>query len=280
MGTNAGLVPNLERSEPANLLRHGDKTVLVDAGDGAAEQLIKAGVPLTKLHTVIINHLHFDHTAGLFAIVALRYQIQAPGQLTVYGPPGTKSSVRGFLAAMHTSPPAGARTKQAPQKTVNVIEVGDGAKFRIGDIAVSAVANSHYSATPGGDPFVSLSYRFDLPRRSIAYTGDTGPSAKLEKLATGADTLISEIIDPDALLARLARTRPDMTAVQLDALRPHFFSEHLPPEQVGLLAAHARIKSVVLTHSDTRPEDSELLRPQIAAKFGGPIAFARDMDCF
>ena len=89
LGTNSGPIPNPERSEPANLLRFGDQVVLVDVGDGAPEQLVKAGVPLKAVTAVVISHLHFDHTGGLFAFLGLRYQAGIQGPLTIYGPPGT-----------------------------------------------------------------------------------------------------------------------------------------------------------------------------------------------
>ena len=47
--------------------------------------------------------------------------------------------------------------------------------------------------------YKSLSFRFDLPGRSIVYTGDTGPSAAVETLAKGADLLVSNFVERVAL---------------------------------------------------------------------------------
>ena len=74
LGTHGGPVPSAQRSQPANLLLEGDRAILVDAGDGAAGQLAKVGVPLPRLSAVFISHLHFDHTGGLPAIIGLRFQ--------------------------------------------------------------------------------------------------------------------------------------------------------------------------------------------------------------
>ena len=280
LGTNSGPIPNPERMEPANLLRFGDDVILVDAGDGAAEQLAKAGVPIAALHQVILSHLHFDHTAGLFAIIAERYQMLAPGVLTIYGPPGTKATVAGMLSAMEPSPPAGARASVPPSETVHVIEIGNGSTFDIGAIKVRAVANTHYIATPGGEAHVSLSFRFDTPGRSIVYTGDTGPSEKVVALARDADLLVSEIINPDATIARFRRARPDVPEAVWAQVKTHFEREHLPPAAVGQMAAAAHVKALVLTHNDTAPANVESLRPAIAATYHGPVSFAHDLDVF
>ena len=62
LGTNSGPIPTPEHSQPAHLLLWKGNPVLVDVGDGAAEQLAKAGVSLSQIETVFISHLHFDHT--------------------------------------------------------------------------------------------------------------------------------------------------------------------------------------------------------------------------
>ncbi|KMS63984.1 beta-lactamase [Sphingobium baderi LL03] len=281
LGTNSGPIPSSDRFEPANLLRAGDQSILVDAGDGASVQLARAGVPLTALHTIIISHLHFDHTGGLFAILGERLQMLAPGVLTIYGPAGTRATVDGLIAGMTPSPPSGPRGQVNPAQTVRVIEVRDGDAFDVGAVRVTAAANSHYDATPGGAAHVSLSYRFDAPGRSIAYTGDTGPSAKVEKLAYRADLLVSEIFDPDVALAAVKKARPELDPSVLAEVRVHFEREHLTTEQVGELAARAGVGELVLTHNPISPDRTEeLMRPGIAREYQGTIRFARDLDTF
>src|SRR5690606_21667302 len=92
--------PQERRAQPANLLVEGDQGILIDVGDGAAQQLGKIGVPLENVQTLFISHLHFDHTGGLFALLARRFQTLVPGKLTIYGPPGTQATVDGLIAAM------------------------------------------------------------------------------------------------------------------------------------------------------------------------------------
>ena len=287
LGTNAGPIPNAARAEPANLLRVGDQNILIDVGDGASWQLAKAGVPLRSVKTVILSHLHFDHSGGLFAFLSQRYQSVSPGEVTIYGPPGTKALVDALVGAMvaaATGPPAARqRLIGGPGDNVKVIELTDGEKFVIGGTAITAAANSHYSFASGSAEaarYVSLSFRFDLPGRSIVYTGDTGPSANVEKLARGADLLIAEIIDPEATLAQFKRDQPGVPDAVMDYIAEHFRKEHLSPREVGLLASRAGVKSLVLTHIAIEPGGISAAKIAIAANYKGPVTFAEDLTQF
>ena len=49
LGTNSGPIPSATRSEPAHLLLWRDQMILIDVGDGAAEQLAKAHANINDL---------------------------------------------------------------------------------------------------------------------------------------------------------------------------------------------------------------------------------------
>ena len=98
LGTAGGPIPTLDRSEPSNLLRAGQTRVLVDAGDGAVNNLARMGVDLTRVQAVFISHHHVDHYGGLLAVIGLAWMTSYPGTLEIYGPPGTAELVA-WLAA-------------------------------------------------------------------------------------------------------------------------------------------------------------------------------------
>ncbi len=117
----------------------------------------------------------------------------------------------------------------------------------------------------------------------IAYTGDTGASAAVEKLAQGADLLVSEMIDYDRTVAEIRRESPGMPPAALAGLKRHLRDHHLSPTEVGQLARVAGVKSVVLTHLSAPDlngsRELEYLR-EIAQSYGGPAVVARDLDEF
>jgi ribonuclease BN (tRNA processing enzyme) len=290
LGTMGGPVADGSRSQPANLLLHGDDAYLVDVGDGTVQQLANAKVALPRVKAVFLSHLHVDHTGGLAALLGLRNQTDVRGVLTVYGPPGTRELVAGIVASMQPAAAAGygmpGKPWAAPQSTVTAIELADGADLSIAGIRVRAAQNTHYDFAPGSAAdkrFKSFAYRFDTGTRAIVYTGDTGPSAAVEKLAAGADLLVSEMIDLETTLASIARAAPGMPEAARGQLSQHLSAHHLTPREVGLLAARARVKAVVVTHFAGGTPDAARTagyRSAIGAAFAGPVTLAADLDRF
>ncbi len=290
LGTQGGPIPLPARSQPANVLVTGDGAYVIDAGDGVAEQLAKAGVPLGAVKAVVLSHLHFDHTAGLFGIISLRWQTSIYSPMTIYGPPGTRQLVDGILASMQPAVAAGyaypGEFERPFEPGISVVEIRDGAKFDLGQGHVTAAKNTHYTFTAGSaddKSFESLALRFDLPDRVIAYTGDTGPSAAVERLAKGADLLVTEMIDFDRTVAEIHRLSPNMPAAAVTGIETHLRDHHVTPEQVGEMAHAADVKSVVITHLSAPAFDGRIgleYLQAIGRHYAGPVAIARDLDSF
>jgi ribonuclease BN (tRNA processing enzyme) len=290
LGTQGSPIPPKTRSQPANLLITRDGDYLIDAGDGVCEQLAKANVSLAQIRAVVLSHLHFDHTAGLFGIISLRWQTSITSPLVIYGPPGTKQLVDGILSSMGPAVEAGyaypGEVHRPFQPGITVAEFRDGASFDLGATHVTAVKNTHYTFPPGSADdarFQSLSFRFATPGRVIAYTGDTGVSPAVEKLATGADLLVSEMIDYEGVVAEIRRESPNMPPAALAGIERHLRDHHLTPKQVGDLARAANVKAVVITHL-SGPElngirELDYIRG-IEESFPGPAVIARDLDEF
>ena len=290
LGTMGGPVPDGHRSQPANAILHDDKTYMVDTGDGTVEQMARAGLPLSGVRAIFLSHLHVDHIGGLAAIIGLRNQTEARDVLAIYGPPGTRELVAGLVASLQPSAKAGygipGKPWTPPEKTVSVVELQDGETVRVDDMTVKAAQNTHYDFAPGSmedRSYKSFALRFDLPDRSIAYTGDTGPSEAVERLASGVDLLVSEMIDMHATMARVARSSPNMPADVKGVMVQHLSTHHLTPEQVGAMAARAKVKALAVTHIAGGTPDAARTRAYaatIAKSFAGPVAIANDLDRF
>lgn len=290
LGTMGGPIASGPRSQPANLLVRGRDAYLIDCGDGALERLAATRIRLQQVHAVILSHLHFDHTAGLQAVLGLRFQTGVEDKLTIYGPPGTRAVVDGLLASMKPAVEAGyglpGETSANPADSVAVVELTDGSTFNLEDVAVTVRQNTHYSFSAGSAAdrhFKSLSFRFAAPDRTIAYTGDTGPSPAVEQLAKDADLLVSEMIDVDRTVANVRRNSPDMSVGAMAGMTQHLSTHHLLPEQVGELAARAGVKSVVVTHivaPTASAGDLLVYLARISATYRGPTVIAEDLDEF
>lgn len=288
LGTASGPNSEAARAQPANALLVRGQLYLVDAGDGAVAQLAKAGLRLPAVQGVFLSHLHFDHTGGMLAVIGLRMQLEVQGTLRVFGPPGTRELVDGLLAASRPAMRAGYGIPgQGWSADIEVVELADGEAVSLDGFEVTVAENSHFSM-PEGDsraaPSVSLSYRFDLADRSIVYTGDTGPSDALAELVQGADLLISEMIDVDAVLALM---RPPGAAApgsseprEATGFAWHMHAHHLTPIQVGELAGAAGVRRLVVTHFAPNPmnqEQAQRYLDAIGENFDGDAELAVDL---
>lgn len=291
LGTQGGPMPSPTRSQPANVLVRPGEAYLIDVGDGAAGRLVASGTQLRWIRGIFISHLHFDHTGGLFAILGLRHQLNFNTPLTIYGPPGTKEMVAGLLAAMRPGVESGyglpGERTVPPETNIRIEELVDGSAVKLQVFTVTAAVNTHYSFTAGSEldrRYKSLSYRFDLPDRSIIYTGDTGPSAAVEKLAYRADLLVSEMIDLPAVLSTVRQQGIVMDPKEIEMMTLHLSTQHLTTDQVGQMAHRAQVGSVVITHfaggGSTEPGAAERYVSEISRQFSGKVMLAHDLDRF
>jgi ribonuclease BN (tRNA processing enzyme) len=287
LGTAGGPDGQASRAQPANALLVGDDLYLVDAGDGAAGQLVKAGFRVPQVKGLFISHNHFDHSGGVLALLGLRMQLQVRDTMSIYGPPGTDSFITGLLDGMEASREAAyGMPGQSWEANVEVKELTQDSVVELNGLTVTVAENSHYKIpdnTAAEEKAKSLSYRFDMDDRSIVFTGDTGPSEAVEKLAQNADILVSEMMDIPVILGIIQQVNPNMPKQQLDGIEWHFRAHHVLPIQVGGMAANAGVKRVIVTHMVPNIKDeamAEHYRAEIAEVFDGDIDLANDLDRF
>ena len=87
LGTTAGPPPRAHRAQASNLLIVNGSFYVIDAGDGAARRIAKAGINVRDIGTIFLTHLHDDHTAGLGTLMSVAWDNQRTQPINVYGPP-------------------------------------------------------------------------------------------------------------------------------------------------------------------------------------------------
>jgi ribonuclease BN (tRNA processing enzyme) len=243
----------------------GIPRILVDAGPGAFLRIGELDLDLEKVDTVLLTHLHIDHSADLAAFFNARaLTSDGPIAYRVFGPdaaglfPKTSRFVDllvGENGAFVYQKTFGARESFSVRDlAINL----DSARTQIvdeGGLVVEEIATHH-----GDCP--SVAYRISYKNMVLVFSGDMDASAlpNLVQLAKNADLLIFNcaVLDP-----------PDSPSQLYDL--------HTPPRKIGEAARASGVKSLLLSHLAPDVEGQQAaVRKSIGASYAGPVAFASD----
>ncbi|HEX2624352.1 MAG TPA: MBL fold metallo-hydrolase [Sphingomicrobium sp.] len=267
LGTKGGPNPSRNRAPAANLLIVDGKPFLIDCPDGTARQLVMADVPLSSVGSIFLTHHHSDHMAGLGAFFLLTWAVGLKTPLTVFGPKPLRKIVAAELEAGRPDIEYRMREEGRPdlRRLVRSVELTrGGAVANIPPVRVSCALVDHYTVP-------TFAYRFDTPDRSFVFSGDTRPSQALIDLARGADVLVHEVMLASAI-DRIA----DANAPEL---RAHLVKSHTTTEELGMVAAAAGVRTVVLSHLvPAFPDLTDAMWTEgVRRHFKGEIIVGRDL---
>jgi ribonuclease BN (tRNA processing enzyme) len=243
----------------------GTPRILMDAGPGAFLRIGELGLDLSSVDTVLLTHLHIDHSGDLAAFFNAR-ALSSDGPITyrIFGPDaaGLFPKTSRFVDLL-----VGDGGEFPYQKTFGADE-----KFIVKDLAINldspqtTILDDHgllieEVATHHGD-CPSVAYRITYKGVTLVYSGDMDASAlpNLVRLAKNADLLIFNCAVLD----------PPQSPEQLYEL-------HTPPRKIGEAAHQSGVKSLLLSHTAPDVESREAeVRNSIRVNYSGPVGFATD----
>lgn len=300
LGTAGGPPLRKDRSEPATLLIVDGRPYLIDCGIGTVRRLVEVGIPSETIGTIFFTHLHPDHDLGLVDVMANDYfhldLASDARKINIYGPPETSELVD---AAFHyISIPFEVFAAEKPGYQLGrpnhgltspfvAHEIdGEGVVYRDDKIQITAAENSHYMLMPAQfrPHFKSYSYRIQTPHGVVVFTGDTGPSDAVVKLAMGADVLVSEVEEGlqelRGFIDQMA-ARNHWPPARKQEFAAHMEKEHLTVDSLGELASKAQVQSVLFYHYDPQDKAEQQARVADVKKyFHGPVLAPMDLDRF
>ncbi len=286
LGTGGGPSLTPHRAQTSHLLTVNGTCYVVDAGDGAARRMARAGADVRKVGTIFLTHHHDDHTAGLGTLMALAWDGQRTEPIHVYGPPRTRELVDATtrLCSISADIRIADGGRSVPlDKVFFGHDVGIGQVYQDDNIRVTAVENTHFSFHQGGNAgrYKSYSYRFETPDRVIVFTGDTGFSAAVTALARDADVLVTETSSCDErknAMIRDGRWQAMSTAEQEGILR-QATQGHMGLDRIAALATEAGVRKVVLSHLTRRvgTTDYEPWAAEVRKHYSGEVVVAEDL---
>jgi ribonuclease BN (tRNA processing enzyme) len=281
LGTAGGPPPRAHQAQSSNLLTVNGTHYVIDAGDGVARRIAKAGINVRDIGTIFITHHHDDHTAGLGTLMSVAWDNQRTSPINVYGPPPTealvKAAVQYYTISAEIRIADGGRSIPIAQ-IFNGHDVGTGLIYQDANIKVTAAQNSHFDfhTGPASGRHKSYSYRFEMSDRVIVFTGDTGASDALTELAKEADLLVTETSSFQERMRGMIDSGQwqAMTPAQQEGITRQATQGHMTTEIIGKIATRAKVKTVVLTH---RSATSTSLPDEVGKHFSGRVLIAKDL---
>ncbi len=147
---------------------------------------------------------------------------------------------------------------------VDATEIRPGVVYDRDGVKVTAIP------VPHGD-WQAFAYRFDLPGRSMTFSGDTAPNPELVKAARGTDILVHEVYNGKRI-APEARPGGEFWP---EYLRTY----HTSDAELARIASEVKPGLLVLNHVlRLGGTDEEILRNIRDAGYKGRVVIAKDLD--
>jgi ribonuclease BN (tRNA processing enzyme) len=256
------------RASSGYLVWQGDRAIiLVDAGSGTALNFEKSGADLTHLKALLFTHFHVDHSVDFPSLIKASYFTARETDLPVYGPAGNTLMppasefitsllgqhgvyryLKGYLNTVEDYKVTVTDVPLSPHEIL---------RYQLDDhISLSAVSVHH-------GPLPAIAWRVDIGGCSLSFSGDmSNRYDTLTGLAKGSDLLVAHNAIPEGTTG---------------AAR----SLHMPPSEIGRIAATAEVGQLILSHRMRRTLGREQqTEGEIRKHFAGPVLFANDLDRF
>jgi ribonuclease Z len=290
LGTAAAL-PSTERGLPALLVAKGASRFLIDCGEGAQRQLMRAGLGFRGLAHVLLTHAHLDHVLGLAGLLSTLDLYRVDGTIEIVGSDETLAFVRRYLAdtigperedsyrlraispgpvlarqgwrldafavAHRGTESLGYRFQEEPRHPL-ISERLEALGVPAGPERAWLAQGRSVVLADGRHIVPEMVHGAPVPGTALAIVGDTEEIAGLIEPVRGADALVIEatFLERDAALARSRG--------------------HLTAAAAGRLARDAEVDELLLTHISGRYRPEEILTE--AARHFANVRAVADFD--
>lgn len=264
--------PFMHRFGPATLVMAGEKYLLFDAGRGVTQRLWQNKIPLGRIDTLFLTHLHSDHVVGIPDLLLTGW-LKSPfgkrtGNFVVRGPQGTEDMMKYMVMAFA----ADINIRVADQHfskvgvTPDAKNITPGVVYNEGDVTVTAIEVNHGAAIKP-----AFGYKIAYKGRSVVISGDTKYYPPLAEAAKNTDLFIHAVA---AAKKELVASNPMWGKI---------LAHHTEPEDVGRIFAQAKPKMaalyhfVTLTNGKIKPPTSQDLLQRVKSTYDGPVNLSSDL---
>jgi len=253
--------------------------VMIDAGGGSSLNFEKSGANFNNVQTILLTHLHVDHSAVLPIYIKGSFFIGRNAPLSVFGPaaggdfPSTKQFVKALFSDENHVNNSAVKVSAYPYLS-DFIEEQASTPYLLTayDVITNKSANNHIwtkkindeitvsaiNVTHGAIP--ALAWRVDSGNCSVTFSGDTNANSNhLSVLAKNTQLLVAHNAIPE---------HAGKVAQYL----------HMMPSRIGEVAKEANVKQLLLSHFMSRSADKKQQSHKLIEKnYKGKVINATDL---
>lgn len=261
LGTGCPVV-HPKRGGAATMIQQNGTRLLIDCGSGVTQRLVETGTNGAAVDALLLTHLHSDHLVDLYQLIVSSWHQGRERPWPIYGPAPVLRHVEGLMALWEDERAQRIAFEQRPSTTgfeTELREIGEGSRFRVGDVDVETVEVEHAPVVP------ALGFVFRAQGQTIVHSGDTRRCEALIAAGRGCDLLIHEVY-----LHRLGEAETMRTTA----------SYHTLSWQVGGVARDMAARALALTHFVPPEFDRAAMLSEVAETYDGPVFIGEDLMQF
>ena len=244
---------------------------LIDFGPGIIRRAASMSPPwggkieamtVKNFEHAFLTHIHSDHSAGLADLLLTPWIMGRDKKLNLFGPKGLEQMASSTLEAFKDDINYRIYGTQPSNKIgykFNFHLLTEGLIYEDENVSVEAFTVPHGSFDD------AYGFRFTSKDKVIVFSGDTGPSKKLEKFAAGADILVHEVYSNAGFLKK---TKDWQIYHQ---------GHHTSTFEVGEIASRAKPKLLLLSHILFWGSTKDEILKETQSTYKGEIKIAEDL---
>jgi ribonuclease Z len=269
LGTSSA-PPQVSRNQSATVLKYRSHTLLFDVGEATQYQMIEQKIKFTKL-TIVLTHLHSDHTLGIMGLLTTRNFRSIKTPITIIGPTWTSTFISLLFYAY----------RFRPEYEINVIETSGGTVLENKDFVLESFPLSH-SDTSFGYSFITKpkigrfnvekASKLNIPRGEMWKKLQNGNPVEINGETIHPSDVLDDVEDDSKKVVITGDTPFDKTTVEHaknadllihDATYPAYEEErakkylHSTCIDAARVAKQAKVKRLVMTHISELHKDLE-----------------------
>ncbi len=245
-------MPDEERGGPCTVVIAGQQIFVFDTGNTSARNIGKMGFNPGLIDGIFLTHFHSDHIDGMGELLLQRWVSNANAEpVKVHGPEGVDTVMNGFMQAYSLD--RGYRVAHhgdalLPQSGFGAVAHSFGLQddkatlvFEKADTKIYAFSVTHAPIHP------AVGYKIQYKDRSIVISGDTTPSANVQREAQGVDVLIHEAMSME-LMKLMQEGAKAAKRDKLEQLMKDITDYHTSPVEAAQIAAKSQVGFLLLNH--------------------------------